>query len=718
MSGKHFAVSSQRPIFFPNRTKYFNIPPYQLLILAWSSIAILLCFIVEIITPNAFAAQVTLAWDSNTESDLAGYRIHYGTANGSYSFHTDVRNVTTYTVTGLAEGQTYYFAATAYDTSGNESGYSNQVSYSVSTAANGAPSAPATPSGPASALVNVAAAFSTSATDPNGNSIEYRYDWGGGVISNWGAASQSHSWAAAGSYAVKAQARDSLGAESPWSGSKTISIGYATAASNAAPARPSTPSGPASALVNVAAAFSTSARDPNGNSVEYRYDWGGGVISNWGTASQSHSWAAAGPYSVRAQARDSLGAESPWSRAKTVTIQAASSGQVQSPDADGDGVPDVQDAFPNDPKEWADANGNGIGDNAEATAGPTRLPPNAPLLTSPVNDSVVSSMVILQTGPFNSPAATPHVQTRWQVFRDEDDACLLDIQSTAALTRFTVPKLVLDEGAPFFWRAQFIDANGAASAWSDYEYFSTQKTETDLNGNGIPDAQEVAPTADLDKDGVPDSNQTAIKSVKMEGTTAQTGISIKGTPTATGIESVESEDPRPSDLYANNKPASMPFGILNIKIAVAKPGDPAVVKLYFQEPAPAAGKWYEYDTASEKWIDFSAYTEFAADRLSASITLRDGGAGDADGVANGIIIDPGGIGLADNGPTNGGASQSGSGGGAGCFIGTADAPGRNATMLILLCLLGFLSLLGLRKPNSQTAPRTPPTPSIQRRKLV
>jgi hypothetical protein len=304
------------------------------------------------------------------------------------------------------------------------------------------------------------------------------------------------------------------------------------------------------------------------------------------------------------------------------------------------------------------------------------------------------------------------------VFRDEDDACLLDIQSSAALTRFTMPKLVLEEGAPFFWRAQFIDANGAASAWSDYEYFSTQKSEADLNGNGIPDAQEVAPTTDLDKDGVPDSNQAAIKSVKMEGTTAQTGISIKGAPTATGIESVESEDPRPPDLYANNKPAQMPFGILNVKIAVAKPGDTAVVKLYFQEPVPAAGKWYEYETASEKWIDFSAYTEFAADRMSASITLRDGGAGDADGVANGIIIDPGGIGLADNGSTNAGTAQSGSGGGAGCFIGTVDGPGNLAPILIALGLLGLWGLLGLQNPKLQTARPTPSTPSIQRRQKV
>ncbi len=185
---------------------------------------IVVCIIIGVIASNAMAAQATLAWDPNTESDLAGYRVHYGTASGSYTVHTDVHNVTTYTVTGLTAGQTYYFAATAYDASGNESGYSNPVSYAVP-AANGAPTTPATPTaGAASALVNTAIAFSTSATDPNGDSLQYRYDWGGGVLSGWGAASQSHSWAAAGQYAVKAQARDSLGLESAWSGAKTVTI--------------------------------------------------------------------------------------------------------------------------------------------------------------------------------------------------------------------------------------------------------------------------------------------------------------------------------------------------------------------------------------------------------------------------------------------------------------------------------------------------------------
>jgi hypothetical protein len=561
--------------------------------------------IVSIISSQAFAAQVTLAWDPNTESDLAGYRIHYGTVNGSYATHIDVHKVTSYTVTGLSEGQTYHFAATAYDSAGNESAYSSPVSYSVPGAAPGA--------------------------------------------------------------------------------------------ANGAPLRPSTPSGPSNAWVNVSTVFSTAASDPNGDSLQYRYDWGDGVLSAWGTASQSHIWAAAGQYAVRARARDSQGAESSWSRARSVSVQTAAVGGVQLPDTDGDGVPDSQDAFPNDPKEWADSNGNGMGDSAEAGADQGQAAPDVPLLISPAKDSVVSVTAVLQTGPFGSPeAGSTHAQTRWQVFRDEDDVCVLDLQSATDLTSLTVPKLVLDEETPFYWRAQFIGSNGAVSAWSGYEHFSTETTDADRNANGVPDDQEVSSTADLDKDGVPDSQQAAIKSVKMEGTTVQTGISIKDSPTSLAIESVESEDPRQPDLYANGKPKNMPFGILNVKIAVTKPGDPAVVKIHFLEPAPANGKWYEYDPAAARWIDFSAYTEFAADRMSATLTLRDGGPGDADGVANGVIIDPGGIGVGDDGSAGGGASQGGGGSGGGCFIGSVDDVGICELMFSALSLLG-LSLLRINR---------------------
>ncbi|MBN1836333.1 MAG: fibronectin type III domain-containing protein [Spirochaetales bacterium] len=76
--------------------------------------------------------QATLEWDPNCESDLAGYRLYYGESSGSYTASVDVGNCTSCTLTDLVAGRIYYIAATAYNESGLESGYSNEVVFSGS----------------------------------------------------------------------------------------------------------------------------------------------------------------------------------------------------------------------------------------------------------------------------------------------------------------------------------------------------------------------------------------------------------------------------------------------------------------------------------------------------------------------------------------------------------------------------------------------------------
>ena len=78
---------------------------------------------------TAHCADVSLSWNANTESDLAGYRLHWGKTSGSPTQHIDVGNFTTGTITGLETGVRYFIAVTAYNTSRLESGPSNEVSY-------------------------------------------------------------------------------------------------------------------------------------------------------------------------------------------------------------------------------------------------------------------------------------------------------------------------------------------------------------------------------------------------------------------------------------------------------------------------------------------------------------------------------------------------------------------------------------------------------------
>jgi hypothetical protein len=79
---------------------------------------------------RASAASVTLAWDANVETNLLGYRLYYGTASRSYStLITVTAPTTTASATTLTAGRTYYFAVTAFDSTGAESDFSAEVVY-------------------------------------------------------------------------------------------------------------------------------------------------------------------------------------------------------------------------------------------------------------------------------------------------------------------------------------------------------------------------------------------------------------------------------------------------------------------------------------------------------------------------------------------------------------------------------------------------------------
>ncbi len=78
-------------------------------------------------------STATLAWSANKETDLAGYKVYEGKSSGIYTapIATLSKATTSYPVTGLQTGTTYFFIITAYDTAGNESLHSNEVSKSI-----------------------------------------------------------------------------------------------------------------------------------------------------------------------------------------------------------------------------------------------------------------------------------------------------------------------------------------------------------------------------------------------------------------------------------------------------------------------------------------------------------------------------------------------------------------------------------------------------------
>src|SRR5882762_931237 len=105
---------------------------------------------------SSLAGNITLAWDPGIDPSVAGYNLYYGPSSRNYTNSVLARSATTVTVSNLAAGFTYYFAATAYDTNGIESDYSSEV-----TVLSSAPNQPPTLNTLANVTINENAGLQT-----------------------------------------------------------------------------------------------------------------------------------------------------------------------------------------------------------------------------------------------------------------------------------------------------------------------------------------------------------------------------------------------------------------------------------------------------------------------------------------------------------------------------------------------------------------------------
>lgn len=197
---------------------------------------------------------------------------------------------------------------------------------------------------------------------------------------------------------------------------------------------------------------------------------------------------------------------------------------------------------------------------------------------------------------------------------------------------------------------------GAASATLDFRL-------TVQDPAGAQAADDVSVTVN--------SNQITGFPPGTVATTTSTGKSVGVQPGAGDLVALASVDP--NDLPAgSDKPAYLPFGLIRMDVKTPTPGATIDVTVYLSSVAPVGMGWIMYSPALG-WYDFSDHAVFSLDRRSVVLTLTDGGPGDHDGLADGIIHDPSGPGSLP-GTVAAGSPPQPAGGEGGCFLSHTDVP--------------------------------------------
>ena len=258
----------------------------------------LACAIALLATATCFASTVTLQWNANTETDLAGYRVYYradssavpfaGTGATQGASPIDVAKNTTATISGLDSGHANFFAVTAYNTAGVESPYSNVVTISELTPPTASityPSNNATVSGTVSVTASASDNVGVTRLEFYVNGVLQATDTSTPYLYSWNTATL-----AAGTYAISCKAYDAAGNVGTSGNVSTTVVNdtIAPAVSLTAPVNNATVSGTvtitANASDNVGVVkvefYQDGALLSAGNVTPYSYTWNTSTVAN------------------------------------------------------------------------------------------------------------------------------------------------------------------------------------------------------------------------------------------------------------------------------------------------------------------------------------------------------------------------------------------------------------------------------------------------------
>ena len=717
------------------------------------SLLFFLITLLTLLTNPSHAADLTLAWDPSPTSDVSIYRVYYGTQSQTYTTQAcEVTNLSC-TVTGLTEGQTYYFAATAINSQG-EGNYSGEISYTVPAAppptytinASAGSNGSISPSGSVNVTAGASQAF---AITPNSGYIiaDVRVNNSSvGAVSSYtfsnvrsnqtisatfiaqtpttyiisASAGSNGRISPSGSVDVTAGAsqafaitpnsgyiiadvrvnNSSVGAVSSYTFSNVRSNQSISASFMAAPPLSYTIS--ASAGSNGRISPSGSVDVTAGASQGFNITPNNGYVIADVRVNNSSVGAVSSYTFSNIRSNQSITAtfiaETPTTH--TISVMAGSNGSI-SPSGSvsvTDGTSQSFSIMPNSGYVIADVrvNNSSVGPvssytfsnvrsnqsiSASFEVPPDNQAPDHPNLLFPGNgETRVELTPLLEITGFSDPDANDgHAATRWQIATDIDFKNLvLDITSDANSTHhylvsFQVPQGSLFSQRPYYWRVMVKDdraSNALWSAWSQIFQFTTaDPVIADSNGNGVPD--EIEPeTSDLDADGQNDNDQPLMRVYATETEGHQIGIK-----TVDGVDQINWFAPvDPTNLPdADSLPQELPYGLMNLNLKLIEIGGKAKIEIYLPEPPDSKYRWLKFDPVNG-WYEYPVFIE----PNKYILEIVDGGFGDADGIANGFIVDPIGMSIDKTATSSAGGpvslATSGTGG-SGCFVASAGRGG-------------------------------------------
>jgi hypothetical protein len=185
---------------------------------------------------------------------------------------------------------------------------------------------------------------------------------------------------------------------------------------------------------------------------------------------------------------------------------------------------------------------------------------------------------------------------------------------------------------------------------------------TDSNGNGILDSEEdTINSSDFDGDGVPDYQDPDTACFRQVNNLNTILLHCKKG-SFTNVGAFADDDP---SVTQNGKPAlTFPYGAMRFNITGISAGESVEVTMVFHENVPEYAKFYKITSTGWKEVNFTSNN---GDN-QIKVTFKDGDPNtDGDGIANGVIVDPGALGVPSEAPEDTGG---GGGDGGTCFIQT------------------------------------------------